>query len=157
MNSTSPLRTLCFIETRTHLLLGLKKRGFGQGRWNGFGGKLEAGESVEAAARREVQEEAGVIVGRLEQRGVLNFTFADTPASPLEVHVFSASDFSGEPVEAEEMRPQWFEKTAIPYDQMWPDDVYWLPLLLEGKTFEGRFHFADTNVMLSHEIVETRL
>ncbi|CAN0505072.1 unnamed protein product, partial [Ectocarpus sp. 12 AP-2014] len=32
------------------ILLGMKKRGFGEGKWNGFGGKVESGESVEEAA-----------------------------------------------------------------------------------------------------------
>ena len=34
------------------ILLGMKKRGFGAGKWNGFGGKLEPGESVQEAAKR---------------------------------------------------------------------------------------------------------
>jgi 8-oxo-dGTP pyrophosphatase MutT (NUDIX family) len=34
------------------ILLGMKKRGFGAGKWNGFGGKLEENESNEAAAKR---------------------------------------------------------------------------------------------------------
>ncbi len=36
------------------MLLGEKKRGFGEGYFNGFGGKVEAGETVQQAAIREV-------------------------------------------------------------------------------------------------------
>ena len=36
------------------LLLGKKLRGFGEGYFNGFGGKVELGETIEASARREV-------------------------------------------------------------------------------------------------------
>ena len=44
----------------TRLLLGLKKRGFGQGKWNGFGGKLDEGETPRQAAIREMKEESDV-------------------------------------------------------------------------------------------------
>ena len=44
--------TLAFIHERARILLGLKKRGFGQGRWNGFGGKVQKGESIAEAAKR---------------------------------------------------------------------------------------------------------
>eukprot|EP00056_Hartaetosiga_gracilis_P017259 m.6783 g.6783 ORF g.6783 m.6783 type:complete len:151 (-) comp5533_c0_seq1:454-906(-) len=43
-------------EDRKRILLGMKKRGFGKGKFNGFGGKLEKGETVEEAAVRELQE-----------------------------------------------------------------------------------------------------
>jgi 8-oxo-dGTP pyrophosphatase MutT (NUDIX family) len=62
--------------------VGLKKRGFGQGKWNGFGGKVEAGETIEAAAARELKEESLVELGdghALEKRGILNFFFAGEP------------------------------------------------------------------------------
>ena len=39
------------------MLLGMKKRGFGTGKWNGFGGKVEVGETVADAAQRELEEE----------------------------------------------------------------------------------------------------
>lgn len=44
------------------ILLGMKKRGFGANWWNGFGGKLESGESYEASAVRETNEEVGLII-----------------------------------------------------------------------------------------------
>ena len=42
-------------ETNGRLLLGMKKRGFGAGYYNGFGGKVEAGETIAQAAAREVR------------------------------------------------------------------------------------------------------
>src|SRR3989338_4245642 len=101
------LLTLCIIHQHPLVLLGMKKKGFGMGRWNGFGGHVEKGETIEEAARREVQEEAGITVNVLEKRGVLEFEFQGNPEI-LEVHVFNSSDFSGEPTESNEMKPQWF-------------------------------------------------
>ena len=147
------LMTLCFILRDKEVLLGFKKRGFGAGRWNGFGGKVHEDESIEDAARRELLEEAGITVKNLAPRGVLIFNFENDPVA-LEVHVFSASSWRGEPTESDEMSPQWTRTDAIPYDKMWPDDRFWLPLLLEGKNITGTFLFKDIDTMLTHEVRE---
>ena len=122
------------------ILLGMKKRGFGEGRWNGFGGKVEEGESIEEAARRELNEEIGIRSEKMQKRGILEFSFENDP-KVLEVHVFGVSKFTGMPQETEEMRPQWFGFDEIPYPQMWSDDEFWLPLFLKGSLFRGAFLF----------------
>ncbi len=134
------LLTLCFPLRDGKILLGMKKRGFGSGWWNGFGGKVEPNETIEQAAVREVHEESGITGGNLQKHGVIEFTFAHDPKI-LEVHVFKLTDFDGTPIESDEMEPRWFEISEIPYDDMWSDDKYWLPLLLEGKMFRGSFVF----------------
>ncbi len=134
------LLTLTMIVQDEKILLGMKKRGFGEGRWNGFGGKVGEEETVEAAALREVKEEVGLIPHDMNEVGLLTFSFLQEE-KVLEVHVFLATNFAGEPRESEEMRPEWFNVEDIPYQQMWPDDEYWLPLLIAGKKFEGSFLF----------------
>ena len=139
------------------MLLGMKKRGFGAGRWNGFGGKVEKGETIEEAMRREVFEEASIDVVDAEEVGVLEFEFKESKtlhgvSDILETHIFRATQFVGEPKEGEEMRPQWFDVRDIPYKQMWSDDIYWLPLLLEGKKFEGRVLFGSKDEVLKSSI-----
>lgn len=148
---TKTVLTLCVIHNDTHILLGRKKRGLGTGFWNGFGGHVEEGEAIEDAAHREVVEEIGVIPRNLRKRGVLNFEIATHPEL-LEVHVFSAREFEGEPLETEEMEPCWFTHTEIPYDKMWADDKYWLPLLLQGKNFSGTFYFRDNSTLIHHTL-----
>jgi 8-oxo-dGTP diphosphatase / 2-hydroxy-dATP diphosphatase len=144
--------TLCIIHRSGRVLLGMKKRGFGQGLWNGFGGKIHQGESLEEAALRECQEEAGIVPQGLIPKGTLTFSYTQNPDAPHEVHVFATGAFTGQPVETEEMRPRWFAQDAIPYDSMWPDDKYWLPLLLEGKSFAGSFVFDETATILDYNI-----
>ncbi len=149
------LLTLCLIRKDDQILLGMKKRGFGAGRWNGFGGKVLPNETVEDAMRRETMEEAGVSVAEATKIGMLEFLFENSH-DLLEVHVFSAPSFMGNPQETEEMQPKWFHINEIPFDTMWADDRYWFPLFLEGKKFTGKFLF-DTkgDTIIKQELQET--
>ncbi len=134
------LTTLCLIHDHPKILLGLKKRGFGEGLWNGFGGKVNLGESIEEGAKREMMEEAGIRVISMQEQGIIQFDF-ESEDFGIEMHVFRIEKFSGYPVETEEMKPQWFNVDEIPFKVMWPDDIYWFPLFLKGKKFRGRFLF----------------
>ncbi len=123
------------------------------GRWNGFGGKLQEGESLEDAAKREVFEEVGMEIKSLEKVGVIDFSWNHKP-DILEVHIFEAKEFNGEPQESEEMKPEWFSLDKIPYEKMWSDDKYWLPLFLAGKKFRGEFLFDEKDQVLKQELKE---
>lgn len=128
--------TLLFLRRDGEIMLAMKKRGFGVGKWNGAGGKVEPGETHEQAAVRECQEEIGVTPQDLQKIGELHFY--DLPDVDHYCHIYTATEWDGDPHETEEMRPQWFKLADIPYDQMWPDDELWMPLLLAGKRFKGR-------------------
>src|SRR3989344_1679925 len=99
--------TLCVVYQHPKILLGVKKRGFGAGRWNGFGGKVNEGEAIEDAASRELEEEAGIHALDMTKMGVLDFEF-ENDSKILEVHIFRVTRFKGEPSESDEMKPQWF-------------------------------------------------
>jgi len=142
--------TLCFIvrdRSPGHVLLGKKKRGFGIGKLNGIGGKLEPGESPEEGIIREVQEEVGLTIPPSALRAVaqITFRFPFMEAFNHFVHVFVATDWEGEPIETEEMLPSWFPVNAIPFERMWQDDAYWLPIVLQGKSLSAEFEFGEDN------------
>lgn len=145
------IMTLCIIHQHPRVLLGMKKQGLGVGRWNGFGGKVEKGESIEEAMRREIKEEAGIEVKNLHKVGIIDFEFKGNPET-LEVHIFRSDSFMGEPKESEEMKPEWFYIDEIPFDKMWPDDVYWMPFLLKGKKFKGKILFGESDIILEKEL-----
>lgn len=134
------------------ILLGMKKRGFGAGRWNGFGGKVQDGETLRAAAKRETLEECGITITDMEEVGVHEFEFEKERGTILEVHVFRIMSFTGTPTETEEMRPEWYPVDAIPYDEMWPDDRYWIPVFLAGKKFRTKFLFGEGDSVLEQDI-----
>ncbi|MCR4328539.1 MAG: 8-oxo-dGTP diphosphatase [Patescibacteria group bacterium] len=153
--------TLCVVFQSSRVLLGMKKRGFGEGRWNGFGGKIKDGETIEEAMRREMHEEAGVKIDSAEHVGILDFEFSEQDGSAslgeiLTVHIFRVDSFTGEPRESDEMKPQWFDIADVPYEIMWPDDKYWMPLLFDGKKFHGKFVFGKGDVVREYSIDEVQ-
>ena len=153
MKNTRKILTLCIVQKGDKVLLGMKKRGFGKRKWNGFGGKLKEGEGLLEATKREVLEEAGISLKKFAEQGVLEFEFLGNPEI-LEVHIFKALNFEGKPQETGEMRPQWFSVKKIPFESMWPDDRYWYPLFLAGKRFKGRFLFKDQGTIQEYSLKE---
>ena len=147
------ITTLCIVHQDDKILIGMKKRGFGVGRWNGFGGKVKPNETIEEAAVREMREEANIEILDLEKLGVIDFKF-ETSGEEIEVNIFKSTNFSGTPSESEEMRPQWFPVNEIPFGEMWTDDEFWMPMFLTGKKFRGRFVFGKQDVILEKELRE---
>ena len=129
--------TLVFVVRGGEILLIHKKRGLGAGKINGPGGRLEPGEAPLAGAVREVREEVGATPRGLAWLGRNRFQFADGYST--DVHVFRASDLAGALVETAEATPFWCRLEAIPWAEMWSDDALWLPHLLAGRRFSGRF------------------
>ena len=131
--------TLLFVVRDEKILLIHKKRGLGKGKINGPGGRVEAGETPRQCAIREVEEELCVTPVSLRRFGLLDFQFVD--GYSLRCHVYRADDCKGTPTETDEAVPLWLDLDAIPYDRMWADDRIWLPMLLAGRDFQGRFLF----------------
>ena len=142
---------------RQRILLGLKNRGFGTGKYNSFGGKFlhddettntggGAKETVEACACRELEEETNLRIPPEEMKaskvGIQKFTFADNDKEML-VHLFFIdlankyyrSSWSYEIKECEEISPRWFEHfDDVPLDNMFADDSLWMTTLLTRAT-----------------------
>jgi 8-oxo-dGTP diphosphatase len=140
---------LTFVRRDGQLLLILKKRGLGAGKYNAPGGRIEAGETPEAAAVRETQEELCVTPTGLRLAGRLYFQFVD--GYSIDCHVFTAEAAIGTETETDEAVPFRCAENALPYQNMWSDDRLWVPLLLERRPFEAWFIF-DGDLMLWHEL-----
>jgi ADP-ribose pyrophosphatase YjhB (NUDIX family) len=156
-----PLRqaTLMFLLKDNQILLAMKKRGFGVGRWNGVGGKPDAGETIEQTAIRETREEIGVETSDLKKVALLDFYFHDIPAEKnwnQQVVVYTTRKWVGEPQETEEMKPQWFPIASLPFSAMWPDDPLWLPKVLKGSFVNGAFLFGENDRILETLVTEIK-
>jgi len=133
--------TLCIPITDTEVLLGRKKVRWGAGKWNGFGGKIDEGETPEEAAVRELEEESGLEAKKenLKKVAVLKFYFNDKPVFLM--HTYVVRNWSGEPIETDEMIPQWHLISAVPYNEMWKADSIWLEKVLGGEKVAAHIHF----------------
>lgn len=143
--------TLLFVIHEDQILLIEKKRGLGAGKINGPGGRLEDGETLAECAVRETQEELLITATGVQAAGELNFQF--TNGHSIQGFVYKADGWQGEPTETDEAKPFWCPLDDIPFAQMWADDAVWIPLMLSGTAFLGRFLFDD-DIMLGHELIE---
>jgi ADP-ribose pyrophosphatase YjhB (NUDIX family) len=145
----------CVGNKITHVCLGMKKRGFGMGRWNGVGGKvkMDIGETVRHAAIREAKEEFLVDLDKsLKKIAINKYFFINNSAIDLEMHIFLCNKWKGTPTESEEMKPRWFKVEKIPYKKMWDSDHYWLPLVLKGKKLRCKSYVDDKDITIKREI-----
>ena len=131
--------TLCLLKKDNSILLAMKKRGFGSGKYNGIGGKIEKGETPDEAMIRETKEEIKVTPIKYEKVGIINFDeYYKGNKEHVTLHLYMVYEWKGNPSESEEMNPKWFDIKKLPFNQMLPDDKYWLPLVLDGKKIKGQ-------------------
>jgi len=155
--------TLCFlIKENDHgeireICLAMKKRGFGVGKWNGIGGKVDdkTEEAIEQALIRETREEIFVEIKDFYKVAELIFLFPKAPEDKnwnQKVHVYFTKSWECKPKESEEMKPKWFSIEEIPFSSMWPDDIHWLPEVLKKKLVKANFVFGNNDTILEQDL-----
>lgn len=145
--------TMLLLFRNDEIMLAMKKSGFGTGKFNGVGGKIDNDETIEEAMIRETEEEIGIIPTEYEKIGIISFDeFYKGEKIKLRFHLFTTSKWKGSLIETDEMKPYWFNINNIPYDNMFPDDKYWLPLVIEGKKFDAYFNYDEDWNILNYNI-----
>jgi 8-oxo-dGTP diphosphatase len=71
----------------------------------------------------------------------------------MDVTVFTASRFAGEPAESDEISPRWFLVAALPFDRMWQDAAEWLPRVLAGERLTATFTYAPDNEAIAVRMI----
>jgi 8-oxo-dGTP diphosphatase len=136
--------TICFLVKDGKMYLSEKKSGFGAGYLNGYGGKVDEGESVVEAALRELEEEAGVKASpeHLDERAVIEFYEVDRPV--FECHIFFVDQWEGEFHDAEKMAlPEPFPIDNLPWERMLQGDKFWLERISAGERLKGRVIYKE--------------
>jgi 8-oxo-dGTP diphosphatase len=146
------LSSLLYLRRAGHTLMLHKARGDQRGKWNGLGGKFEAGETPQTCARREAYEESGLRVGRVELRGVLTFPLFDGRNDWI-VFVFTSNDFSGDLHASDEGELAWIEDERLEGLELYEGDRVFLPWLDgERGVFSGRFEYGKGGEFLGYEV-----
>jgi 8-oxo-dGTP diphosphatase len=120
--------TVCFILSGGKVLLTLIEYPDGRRLWNGIGGIIEDGESVEDAASREIAEETRIVVESKDVR------IAKTvKVNGMDLYICIANRWSGEEIAVDPTLKEmcWFSIDSIPYNQMHKDNDKWLPDVFE--------------------------
>lgn len=126
-----------------------KKDGHYNGKWNGLGGKVKGGETPIECAVREVFEESGLMAQRLMLAGFLTFPRM-SGGEDWYCFVFTCRDFSGSLRESEEGKLSWVEDEKIFERNLWEGDKYFLPYVLRGELFTGKFIYYEGKLTGHH-------
>ena len=156
--------TLCLLIKNEKITLAKKKRKIGVDQLNGYGGKVEPGQTIEEAAVEETFDESkgfdgskGVIIKESDLEKVAICSFYNSNEHPdFKVHVFIVREWEGEPGETEEMGPpQEFNLDNIPYDEMMDADRLWMSLVLSGKKIKANIHYDANGEVEEFSYTET--
>ena len=147
------LATLCYVKHAGKTLMvyrNKKPNDIHEGKWNGLGGKFEAGETPEMCIRREVQEEAGLSIQNPLLCGLL--TFPNFKGNDWYVFVFTASEFEGELLASSpEGKLEWIPDHQLTKLNLWESDHIFLPWIQAGKFFSAKFDYEGEK-MLGFEV-----
>jgi 8-oxo-dGTP diphosphatase len=164
MPYTPILATLGYIlspDSRRVLLVHRNRRPHDAhfGKYNGLGGKLDAGEDVVSCMRREIREEAGLECEALVLRGTVSWPGFGKHGEDWFGFVFRIDRWSGTPrADNPEGTLEWVEADRILELPLWEGDRYFLPLVFErtGRQFHGVMPYRDGRpVSWSYNLVPT--
>lgn len=138
------LATLCYLRQNGHTLMIhriKKKNDIHEGKWNGLGGKFEAGETPEECVIREVLEESGLRLKNPLLKGFLTFpSFAHE--EDWYAFVFIGKEFEGRLIDPQEGHLQWIKDEELINLNLWEGDRIFLPWLDQPGFFSGKFNYA---------------
>jgi len=101
------------------------------GYWEFPGGKLEAGESVEQALRRELQEELGITIGAAQ---LWKIQMVDYPHALVRLHFCKVWDWQGE-LQMREAQSHAWQTLPVAVTPVLPGTVPVLAWLAEERGF----------------------
>jgi 8-oxo-dGTP diphosphatase len=147
------LATLCYVKRDGHTLMlyrNKKPNDIHEGKWNGLGGKFEAGETPEECVIREIFEESGLSIYNPKLCGLL--IFPNFKGDDWYVFVFTASEFIGEFIDSPEGRLEWIPDEKIYGLNLWESDHIFMSWIQKGRFFSAKFEY-EGDEMRAYDVV----
>ena len=145
------LTTLCYIEKDDKYLMlhrTKKENDINKDKWIGIGGHFEENESPEECLLREVREETGLTLTKFRFRGII--TFVSDIYETEYMHLYTATEYTGEITECNEGTLEWVEKDRIEDLPIWEGDKVFLSILNANLNF-----FSLKLVYRGEELIES--
>lgn len=150
------LATLCYVKHNGCTLMvhrNKKANDIHEGKWNGLGGKFEAGESPEECVIREVREESGLAIRDPKLCGLL--MFPKFKGNDWYVFVFTARAFTGDLIDSPEGRLEWIADQDVPALNLWESDHIFMPWIARGDFFSAKFDYTGERLTKYNVIFHT--
>ena len=147
------LATLCYIKRDGYTLMlhrNKKANDIHEGKWNGLGGKFEAGETPEECVIREVYEESGLSIHNPKLCGLL--MFPRFMGNHWYVFVFTASEFTGALIDSPEGILEWIPDEQVLHLNLWGSDHIFMPWIQEHTFFSAKFEYEGDR-MRGYDVV----
>ena len=146
--------TLCYIEKDgAYLMLHRIKKinDENHDKWVGIGGKFEDGESPFDCVRREVREEVGLTLDKLNYLGII--TFVSDVYGTEYMHLFHSDAFHGDiPADCSEGVPSWVDKSKVYELPIWEGDKIFFKLMEEEKRFFSLKLVYEGDTLTEHTV-----
>lgn len=144
--------TLCYLRQagETLMIHRIKKENdMHAGKWNGLGGKLEAGETPEECAVREIREESGLVIANPLLKGILSFPMFDGKEDWY-AFVFLVREFEGQLSDSPEGVLRWIDDGELLDLELWEGDRIFIPWLERPGFFSGKFIYQNGKLCDHH-------
>jgi ADP-ribose pyrophosphatase YjhB (NUDIX family) len=156
------LVNIVFPVSGDQVILAKKKDKIGVGLWNGYGGAVDLGETMEESAIREFTSESKVqaTLEDLEILGSVVFFnhLEEGEVKLVRCQVFRIKKWQGELKETEEMgKPQSFPINQLPTKDMMLADQYWVPQFLLGQANYAEVHYGNKRTKLLEPVILKKL
>jgi 8-oxo-dGTP diphosphatase len=145
-----------YLVKEDKVLLGLRKKvslGLGLNLIAGIGGKVGddvqyANETNDEALIREFNEEICVKPLEYKVTGRVRFIWVGRPQRNQDVTIYKITKWEGEPQETEAIKPSWFDIQSLPGEQMWKDNLIWVPQVLNDINVDAVFVYGEDEQLI---------
>ncbi|MCH2174521.1 MAG: 8-oxo-dGTP diphosphatase [Lentisphaeria bacterium] len=141
--------TLCYLRNQGDILMMhrvKKEQDYHKGKWNALGGKFEPGEVPSECARREIFEESGIQIDKLEFKGTIMFPNFDTKKDWL-VFIYTAETTTRKFKESSEGELKWIPQSELLSLNLWEGDRIFIPWLNDKRYFEAKFSYVNKKLV----------